>query len=139
MMGFARINLIAAVLTGALLAMSDEAIAFDLSGAWATKADQCNKVFARRGRAREVDFTNFSGAHGGGFIAEPDRLRSKFDVCSIKLRKEDGQSINLVVACAKGMMTSNVQVFLKVIDDDTIVRLFPGVEGMDLNYYRCKI
>jgi hypothetical protein len=26
-----------------------------------------------------------------------------------------------------------------VIDDNTISREFPGVEGMDLKYYRCQI
>jgi hypothetical protein len=135
----ARLSILAAALVGALFAMSQEASAFDLAGAWATKADQCNKVFARKGRANQVDFTNFSGAFGGGFIAEPNRLRSKFDSCSIKSRKEDAENVNLVVACSKGLMFSNVQFFLKVIDDNTITRQFPGVDGMDVNYYRCTI
>ena len=134
-----RLNMLAATLVGALFAMSQEAIAFDLAGAWATKADQCNKVFARKGRAKEVDFTNFSGAFGGGFIAEPNRLRSKFDTCSIKSRKENGQDINLVVACSKGLMFTTVQFFLKTVDDNTITRQFPGVEGMDVTYHRCGI
>ena len=134
-----RLSTLGAILVVALSAISQEAIAFDLAGAWATKADQCNKVFARKGRANQVDFTNFSGAFGGGFIAEPNRLRSKFDSCSIKSRKEDAENVNLVVACAKGLMFSNVQFFLKVIDDNTITRQFPGVDGMDVNYYRCTI
>jgi hypothetical protein len=133
------LSVLAAPLVGALFAISQEAIAFDLTGAWAAKADQCNKVFARKGRANQVDFTNFSGAYGGGFIVEPNRLRSKFEACSIKSRKDDGQNINLVVACAKGIMLSNVQFFLKVVDDDTVTRLFPGIEGMDMNYHRCRI
>jgi hypothetical protein len=133
-----KLNVYAAALVGAL-SISQGAIAFDLSGAWAAKADQCNKVFARRGRANQVDFTNFSGAYGGGFIAEPDRLRGKFEACSIKSRKDDGQNINLVIACAKGIMLSNIQVFLKVVDDDTVTRLFPGMEEMDVNYHRCRV
>ena len=116
-----------------------QANAFELTGAWATSADQCTKVFTRKGRANQVSFTNFSGVHGGGFIAESDRLRGKFKSCSVKSRKESGQTINLVVACASGVMLSNVQFFLKVIDDNTISREFPGVEGMDVKYYRCQI
>ena len=139
MTGSGRLYVFAATLVSAVFAVSQDAIAFDLAGAWAAKADQCNKVFARRGRANQVDFTNFSGAYGGGFIAEPNRLRSKFEACSIKSRKDDGQTVNLVVACAKGIMLSNVQFFLKVVDDDTVTRLFPGIEGMDVNYHRCKI
>jgi len=86
-----------------------------------------------------VNFTNFSGVYGGGFIAEADRVRGKFENCSVKSRKESGQTINLVVACASGIMLSNVQFFLKVIDDDTISREFPGMEGTEVKYHRCKI
>lgn len=86
-----------------------------------------------------MNFTNFSGVYGGGFIAEADRLKGKFENCKIKSRKESGQTINLVVACASGIMLSNVQLFLKVIDDNTISREFPGIEGMDVKYHRCQI
>jgi len=116
-----------------------QANAFELTGAWATSADQCTKVFTRKGRANKVSFTNFSGVYGGGFIAESDRLKGKFENCLIKSRKESGQTINLVVACASGIMLSNVQFFLKVIDDNTISREFPGMEGMDVKYHRCQI
>ena len=81
-----------------------QANAFELTGAWATSAaTECTKVFARKGRASQVNFTNFSGVHGGGFIAEADRLRGKFNSCSVKSRKESGQTIDLVVACASGV------------------------------------
>jgi hypothetical protein len=113
--------------------------AFELMGAWATSADQCTKVFTRKGRANKVSFTNFSGVYGGGFMAEADRLKGKFENCLIKSRKESGETINLVVACASGIMLSKVQFFLKVIDDNTISREFPGMEGMDVRYHRCQI
>ena len=113
--------------------------AFELTGAWATSADQCNKVFARKGRAKQVWFTNFSGVYGGGFIAEPDRLRGKFESCKIKSKKQSDQTINLVAACASGIMLSNVQFFVKVIDDNTISREFPGMDGMEVKYHRCQI
>ena len=77
--------------------------------------------------------------YSGGFIAEANRLRGKFESCSVKSRKDSGQTINLVVACASGIMLSNVQFFLKVIDDDTISREFPGMEGMEVKYHRCQI
>ena len=130
---------VAATFVIACQTITQRSDAFELAGAWAAKADQCSKVFARKGRANQVDFTNFSGAYGGGFLVEANRLRSKFETCTIKARKDDGESINLVVACANGVMLSNIQFFLKVIDDDTVARLFPGVDGMDTNYHRCKI
>jgi len=131
---------VAAVIAAGFLPLSPQgAKAFELTGAWATSAEQCSKVFARKGRANQVTFTNFSGVYGGGFIAEANRLRGKFESCSVKSRKESNQTINLVVACASGIMLSNVQFFLKVIDGDTISREFPGMEGMEVKYHRCQI
>ncbi|WP_246668098.1 MULTISPECIES: hypothetical protein [Bradyrhizobium] len=129
----------AIVVAAMIFALPDYALAFDLTGAWATSADQCGKVFARKGRANQVTFTNFSGVHGGGFIAEADRLRGKFENCKIKSRKDDGKDLNIIVGCASGIMVSNVQFFLKVVDDDTITRDFPGVEEMQVSYHRCKL
>ena len=130
---------LAVTLVPSVFALPGNAIAFDLTGAWATSADQCGKIFARKGRARQVTFTNFSGVYGGGFIAEPNRLRGKYENCSIKSRKDDGENINIVVSCASGIMLSNVQFFVKVVDDDSVTRLFPGIEGMEVTYHRCKI
>jgi hypothetical protein len=128
-----------ALAVGSALLSPQEVNAFELTGAWATSADQCGKVFARKGRASQVNFTNFSGVYGGGFIAEANRVRGKFENCLIKSRKDSDQIVNLVVACASGIMLSNVQFFLKVIDDNTISREFPGMEGMEVKYHRCQI
>ncbi len=120
-------------------ASMDTARAFNLTGAWASSAENCSKVFTRKGRSNQVTFSNFSGVYGAGFIAESDRLRGKFDKCTIKSRKDDGQNINIIVGCASGIMVSNVQFFLKVVDDDRITRMFPGMEGMEITYHRCTI
>jgi hypothetical protein len=134
-----KLVLVTAIAAGSGLLSSREVIAFELTGAWATSVNQCSKVFVRKGRANQVSFANFSGVYGGGFIAEPNRLRGKFENCSIKSRKDDGQDINIVVSCASGIMLSNVQFFLKAIDDDSVTRMFPGIEGMEVTYHRCKI
>jgi hypothetical protein len=139
MIVFRKLVLAAAISAGSALLAPQDVKAFEFTGAWATSAEQCSKVFARKGRASNVNFTNFSGVYGGGFIAEADRLKGKFENCKIKSRKESGQTINLVVACASGIMLSNVQLFLRVIDDNTISREFPGIEGMDVKYHRCQI
>lgn len=128
-----------AIAAGSIPLSPLEVNAFELSGAWATSSEQCSKVFARKGRAKQVAFTNFSGVYGGGFIAEANRLRGKFENCSIKSKKENGQNVNMVVACASGIMLSNVQFFLKILDDNTISREFPGMDGMEVKYHRCQI
>lgn len=113
--------------------------AIELTGAWAADAGKCDKVFLRGGRSNAITFARFPGVHGGGFIIDGDQLRSKFAKCVIRTRKQDGDSINLIAGCATDIVFSNVQFILKVIDDDTITRVFPGIDGMDVRYHRCRL
>ena len=121
------------------LIVVEKAHAVDLSGAWASDADQCHRVFIRKGRASQIGFTTFSEQHGGGFIVEADRLRGKFASCKIKAMKEDGQVVNIIAGCATDIMLSNIQFSLKVLEPDKIARVFPGIMDMEIDYYRCPI
>jgi hypothetical protein len=127
----------AAMIAGLIL--PDCAVAVELTGAFALDAGKCDKVFVRRGRARQIDFAKFPGVDGGGFIIEADRLRGKFAKCTIKTRKQDGASLNLIAGCATDIMLSDVQFVLKILDDDHIARVFPGIEGMEVKYHRCRL
>ena len=127
----------AAVLTGLLLI--EQARAIDLSGAWATDVDQCSKVFIRKGRSNQIGFTAMSNQYGGGFIVEADRLRGKFATCKIKTKKEDGQTVNILAGCATDIMLSNVQFSLKVLEPNKILRMFPGMQDVEIRYDRCPI
>ena len=92
-----------------------------------------------QGTRKQGQLYEFLRRAWGRIHLESDRLKGKFQSCLVKSRKESSQTINLVVACASGVMLSNVQFFLKVIDDNSISREFPGMEGMDVKYYRCQI
>ncbi len=127
----------AVALTGSVFL--EPARANDLTGAWATNADECHRVFIRKGRANQIGFTALSGQYGGGFIVEADRLRGKFASCRIKNRKEDGEMINIIASCATDIMLSNVQFSLKIVEPNKISRVFPGIMGMEIHYYRCPI
>jgi hypothetical protein len=116
-----------------------QAGAVDLSGAWATSADECPNVFVRRGRAKQIEFAALSDQHGGGFIVEADRLRGKFARCKIKTKKEDGDTVNIIAGCASDIMLSNVQFSLKMLEPNKISRIFPGIEDMAISYHRCPI
>jgi hypothetical protein len=116
-----------------------QAGAVDLSGAWATSADECHNVFARKGRAKQIEFTARSDQHGGGFIVEADRLRGKFARCKIKTKKEDGDTVNIIAGCTTDIMLSNVQFSLKMLEPNKISRIFPGIEDMAISYHRCPI
>ncbi len=125
----------AALLLAASIAMSGPAAAFDLNGAWASDADNCAKVFVRKGT--QITFADMSDVFGGGFIIEGDQITGKFARCRIKARKDDGNTINLVAACASDIMLQSVQFSLKEMDANNVIRMFPGMEGMEIRYARC--
>jgi hypothetical protein len=101
-----------ALLLGSLLVMAGRAEAFDLNGAWASDADQCAKVFVRQGEG------------------------SVSPKCPTS-RKDVGVNVNLIAACATDIMLSSVQLSVKELDADSIARLFPGMEDMEVRYHRC--
>jgi hypothetical protein len=130
---------LAAMLLSFVLTWSGESSAFELTGAWAANADQCDKVFTRSGRASEIAFTRNAYRHGGGFIIEANRIRGKFITCMIKSKKDDGPVLDLIVGCAPDIILSNIQFSLKVLDENTIARQFPGIEGLEFKYHRCSV
>ena len=125
----------AALLFGLLITLASRADAVDLNGAWASDADQCAKVFVRQ--EGKLGFTEMSDVYGGGFIIDGDQIVGKFARCRIKARKNDGVNVNLVAACATDIMLSSVQFSLKELDANSIARLFPGIEDMEIRYHRC--
>ena len=59
--------------------------------------------------------------------------------CTIDRRKEDGSVIHMVARCANDIMASNVQFSAKIIDDNTIARIFPGMPEFTISYPRCPM
>jgi hypothetical protein len=123
------------LLFGSLLTLAGRGDAVELNGAWAGDANQCAKVFVRQGE--KLGFTEMSDVYGGGFIIDGDQIVGKFARCRIKARKDDGVNVNLVAACATDIMLSSVQFSLKELDANSIARLFPGIEDMEISYHRC--
>lgn len=126
-----------AFLLAASIAMPASAVAFDLNGAWASDADNCAKVFVRKGA--QITFTEMSDVYGGGFIVEGDQITGKFARCRIKARKDEGKTISLIAACATDIMLQSVQFSLRETDANSVTRLFPGMEGMEIRYARCSV
>ena len=125
----------AALVLATSIAMSGSATAFDLNGAWASDAGNCAKIFERKGS--QVAFTEMSDVYGGGFMIEGDQIIGKFARCRIKARKDEGATINLVAACATDIMLQSVQFSLRELDANNVIRMFPGMEGMEIRYARC--
>jgi len=113
--------------------------AVDLTGAWATAAEECGNVFVRRGKAKQIVFAPDSEVRGGGFIVEQGRLRGRTATCTVKARKDEGEMVNIVASCATDIMLSRVQFELKLLEPNKIRRLFPGMDEMQIDYYRCPL
>jgi hypothetical protein len=109
--------------------------AIDLTGVWATNADACGKVFAKKGN--KTSFRQDSDMYGSGFIIEGRRIRGRTANCTVTKTKEDDGVVHMIAACATDIMLSNVQFSVKMLDENKISRIFPGIEGMELMYYRC--
>jgi hypothetical protein len=109
--------------------------AADINGVWASDTAVCNKVFTKK--SGRVAFAKDADIHGSGFILEPGSVRGKLANCKIKTRKQDGDLVHLVASCATDMMLSNMELTLKVIDDNKVARVFAGMPELETLYYRC--
>lgn len=109
--------------------------ATDLNGSWVADASACNKVFVKKGEG--LSFAQDSDQYGGGFILEGNKVRGQMQTCTIKARKEDGNVVHMIATCASDIMTSNIQFSARVVDDNTITRIFPGMPEFSISYSRC--
>jgi hypothetical protein len=119
----------------AVVALSYPAHAIDLTGAWATDKNVCDKVFTKKGKT--ISFKGDSEAYGSGFIVEGNAIRGKMARCTIKARKVDGAITHLITACSTDIALAKVQFSLKAVDDNNVIRLYPGMEEMEVQYSRC--
>ncbi len=109
--------------------------AADLTGAWANDSSVCDKIYVRaNGR---VSFANNADSFGSGFIIEDNRIRGKIATCTIKARTQDGQTVNLIAVCSPDIAIDTAQFTLKFVDDNRLVRMFPGMPEMEMAFVRC--
>jgi hypothetical protein len=125
------------ILICTVLMLPVQAWAVDLTGAWASDASQCGKIFKKNKNG--ITFQRDSDVYGAGFVADGNQLRGRAAKCTIKTRKQVGDTLNLLTACATDIMLQNVEFTVKFLDDNKISRLFPGMEGMEITYYRCVL
>jgi hypothetical protein len=119
--------------------LSSQVQAFDLTGAWSTNADQCGKVFVKKGD--QINFAQYSDEFGGGFVVKGDQIRNNATRCTIKSRNESGDTIELHAACATEIMAESVQLKIKILNDNSVRRIFddPDFSGMQMTFYRCTM
>lgn len=123
-------------LAGAALALVGQAaLAIDLNGQWSSDASACDRIFEKKGNS--ITFRQDSDMFGSGFIIDGRRIRGSTASCNITTRKEVDNVIHMIAACATDIMYSNMQFSVRVLDDNRVARIFPGIDAMELTYYRC--
>jgi len=135
-----RVSALKALQAGLIVAAmlpARQALAFDLNGAWASQRDFCDRVFTKKGGTME--FAEMSDLYGSGFIVNGDSIKAKAAKCTINSRRQDGDVTVLNASCATQIMTSELQFSYKSINDNTLLRSFPDIEGMTLQYSRCPM
>jgi len=110
--------------------------AMDLTGAWATDATACKKIFS--GSAGNLSFTQDADVYGSGLIYEKNRIRGKIATCAIVTQKEDGDVLHLITACSTDVALETVQFSLRIDNANEITRFFPGVPELKTTYHRCS-
>jgi len=110
--------------------------AIELNGKWASDPELCQKIFLNKGK--QVAFAPLSDFYGSGFIIDGNRIRGKVARCTIKSRKEDGDTTLLSVTCSTTIAAEEMEFSLKTVDDNTVARLYPGSSAMSVNFHRCS-
>ena len=129
---------LAAILAASCVIVGGPAYAVDLSGSWTTDTTACDKVFVKKGGT--ISFQRDSDQYGGGFIMEGNKVRGQMQTCVIKARKEDDNVVHMLASCADDIMASNIQFSARIIDDNTITRIFPGLpDNLSIKYSRCPM
>ena len=108
-------------LTARRIALGIPAKAFELNGSWATALSACSQVFIKKDGA--ISFGRIPTSMAADSSWREIKSAAKANL-QINRRKEDGNVIHMVAMCATDIMASNVQFSAKIIDDNTIARIF---------------
>jgi len=119
------------------VSLSPSTHAADISGAWASDASVCSKVFVKNNN--RISFTPDAELYGGGFIVEGNRASGTFQKCNIKSIKNDGTNVHLIAACSDGVMVSDLQFTVTPVGDNQITVSSTGPVSMTNPYVRCPL
>ena len=136
-MKIAQVFGIAGLATSAMF-LSHASYAFDLDGAWATNVSACGQIF-QKNNDNELSIAKGADMYGSGFIVRKNAIVGNNASCTIKSQKVAGPVTHMVAECAaENVAFSTFQFSYRVNDDNNIVRVFPGIEELNVVYGRCK-
>src|SRR6202040_4485812 len=112
----------APVSVAAVLSLVAPTQAIELNGLWPSDPALCDKIFTKKGKP--VAFSPLSDLYGSGFIIDGNRIRGKIARCTIKSRKQDGDTLLLAATCSTTIAAQGVEFSLKTIDDTPVPPAF---------------
>lgn len=121
-----------------LMLIGRSSYAFDLSGAWATNQSACKDIFAL-GPGRTLLMKDDSDLYGSGFIARGKEIIGKMQKYKILSAKESKNVVRLVAACSTDVALGHVQFAFRIDNDNKITRFYPGIEELNVSYWRCPL
>jgi len=130
-------GLISLVLAGVMSVCNQGVQAADIDGVWVSDAAVCKSVFEKKGS--QVSFLKDADLHGNGFIIDGNQIRGRIGRCNIKTRREQGAVVNIIAVCSTDIAIDTMQFRLRVVGPNKIVREFPGMPDLEMNYERCMM
>lgn len=110
------------------VSFADLARATDLNGAWAQDSSVCSQVFVKRDN--KILFKPNAELYGSGVLIEGKQATGSFQKCQIKSTRADGNTLHVVATCSTGVMVSDTQFRVKIIDDDNITLALAGPDQL---------
>jgi hypothetical protein len=113
------------------------ALAADLNGAWAQDHTVCSKMFVKGGN--KILFAPNAELYGSGMLIEGKQATGSFQKCRVKSTRADGDVLHILAACSTGVMVSDTEVTVKVVDENNITLTLDGPDPIEHSLVRCSM
>jgi hypothetical protein len=108
-----------------------------LVGAWAPSAQDCNRLFQRKGRA--IKYRQPIDQFAQAAIVEPQRIRTPSATCQLDSAVSDGGSLKLIAECAGIVSYTSRTVYVKLRSNDELVYSPTGDPVLATNLRKCPL
>ena len=108
-----------------------------LVGAWASSAQDCKRLFQRKGRA--IKYRQPIDQFAQAAIVEPQRIRTPSATCQLDSAVSDGGSLKLIAECAGIVSYTSRTVYVKLRSNDELVYSPTGDPVLATNLRKCPL
>jgi hypothetical protein len=77
--------------------------------------------------------------YGSGVLIEGKQATGSFQKCRIKSTRADGNVLHILAACSTGVMVSDTEVTVRVVDENNITLTLVGPDPIEHSLVRCSM